>query len=74
MGALEMGSRPPSRPREGALGDLCFPSGLFTLSPLLVLPARGVQAGEEIAVATQLQLGFSETKALGGRGSHDCLQ
>lgn len=46
MGALEMGSRPPSRPREGALGDLCLPclacslSALY-LSPLRVEPRRG---------------------------------
>lgn len=42
-------------------------------SPSLVFPLRK-EGAEEMAMAPLLQLSFLETKALWGRGLHDCLK
>lgn len=65
-------------PQGGALADLCFPQARVHRRPVTLcrkaLPARnGARAGEDIAVATHLQLGFSETTKAFGVGGRDSV-
>lgn len=76
QGGAERGPGPLTSPKEGPRQSFVFPQASLPCRPPWALPARTrAQAGEDITVATHLQLGFLETtKALGVLSSHDCLK